>query len=214
MEGARFCLQLRRDFHVSSASELNMLSTCANADDFASAHWRVIASGFDTERWFNDGQAVGTGGILSPRQTQLPAGHYYYRFADSSQPWPTQIGSGWWLDFENFALVRSFARDNGYRLQDAARLMLAVPYNVKAGGAMKHMDRLLHAYLKRPLLAWTGYGKPFQAPDGGADRGTRWVPTQHIKVRQLYIPGLYVDGRDPQLSEMVFAKPVEILGVD
>ena len=37
----------------------------ANAEAFAQPHWRVIAAGFDTERWFADNQAVGTGGIAN-----------------------------------------------------------------------------------------------------------------------------------------------------
>ena len=32
----------------------------ANADFFDDPRWRIIASGFDTERWLNEGQAVGT----------------------------------------------------------------------------------------------------------------------------------------------------------
>ncbi len=50
----------------------------ANAEAFAQPHWRVIASGFDIERWFADAQAVGTGGIVNPQPTRLAAGQYYY----------------------------------------------------------------------------------------------------------------------------------------
>lgn len=34
-----------------------------NKHCFLEPHWRVIAQGFQTETWFNDGQAIGTGGI-------------------------------------------------------------------------------------------------------------------------------------------------------
>ncbi len=88
--------------------------TPANVEAFTEPHWRVIAAGFDTERWFNDGQAVGTGGIANPQATRLPAGHYYYRFASSASPRHAQLGGGWWLDFENFALIRRFAAEHGY----------------------------------------------------------------------------------------------------
>ena len=184
------------------------MSTAANAEAFAQPHWRVIAAGFDTERWFHDNQAVGTGGIVNPQPTRLPAGQYYYRFASSRSPREAQLGGGWWLDFENLARIRRFAADNGYRLRDAARLMLALPY------AWTQVDLLLRARLTQPLRAYTGFGKPAQAPNGGADRGTRWIPTQHVAVRQLYIPGLFVRGHSPQLYSQVFVQPVEITRVD
>jgi hypothetical protein len=178
--------------------------TAANAALFDQPHWRVIAQGFETEAWFNDGQAVGTGGIVNPQATRLPAGQVYYRFASSGSP-SSQVGGGWWLDFENFALVRRFADQNGYRLREAARLMLALPY------AWTRVDRLVRALLEQPLRAWTGAGKAVQAPQGGADRGTRWIPTQHVVVRQLYVPGLATPGPTGQpLHATVFRQPVQI----
>lgn len=185
------------------------MSTPANATAFTQLHWRVIAAGFDTERWFHDGQAVGTGGIVNPQPTRLPTGQYYYRFACSSSPRAAQVGGGWWLDFENFSLIRRFATDHGYGLHQAARLMLALPC------AWTRVDLLVRALLREPLRAYTGLGKPAQAPTKpapeGNDRGTRWIPTQHVAVRQLYIPGLCeaVDGQP--LHTPVFQQPVEVL---
>jgi hypothetical protein len=180
------------------------VSTPANAKIFEQPHWRVIAAGFDTERWFNDGQAAGTGGIANPQPTRLPAGHYYYRFASSASSRHAQRGSGWWLDFENFSLIRRFAGEHGYTLREAARLMLALPY------AWTRVDLQVRALLREPLRAYTGLGKPAQGADKGADRGTRWIPTQHVAVRQLYVPGLYVQGQDKPLYESVFAQPIEV----
>jgi hypothetical protein len=125
-----------------------------------------------------------------------------------TQPHWRVIAAGWWLDFENLARIRRFAVDNGYRLRDAARLMLALPY------AWTRVDLLLRALLTHPLRAFTGPGKPAQAPSGGADRSSRWIPTQHVAVRQLYIPGLFVRGHSPQLHSQVFVQPVEITRVD
>ncbi len=176
----------------------------ANAASFAQTHWRVVASGFDTERWFDDGQAVGTGGIASPQPTRLPGGQYYYRFASSQTSRDAQLGGGWWLDYENFALIRRFAVDHDHTLREAARLMLALPY------AWTKVDLQVRALLREPLRAYNGLGKPAQGATEGADRGTRWIPTQHVAVRQLYVPGLYVPGRAQQLYETVFAQPVEI----
>jgi hypothetical protein len=169
----------------------------------------VIARGFETERWFNDGQAVGTGGILSPQPTRLAAGQYYYRFASSASPRAAQLGGGWWIEFEALTQLRHFAQANGYTLREAARLMLALPY------AWTRVDLLLRALLVAPLRAWTGAGKPVLAPAGGADRGTRWIPTQHIVVRQLYVPGLSLPGANGRpLHETVFDQPVQISRLD
>lgn len=178
------------------------MSTAANAALFDQPHWRVIAAGHDTERWFNDGQGVGTGGIASPSPTRLPSGQYYYRFASSQSPRLAQVGGGWWLDFENFQTLRRFAEGNGYTLREAARLMLALPY------AWTRVDLLVRALLTQPLRAYTGLGKPAQGAAQGADKGTRWVPTQHVAVRQLYVPGLATG--TPPLHASVFQQPAEI----
>jgi hypothetical protein len=42
------------------------------------------------------------------------------------------------------------------------------------------------------------------------DRGTRWIPTQHVTVRQLYALGLYVRSQTKPLYETVFVQPVEV----
>jgi hypothetical protein len=176
---------------------------CANALVFDQPHWKVIARGFDTEKWFNDGQAEGTGGILMPQPTRMPSGSHYYRFASSTSARPVQFGGGWWIDFEAFKTIETFATNNGYRLKDAARLMLALPYD------WTKVDLLIKALLREPLRAYTGIGKPAHGGSRGADKGTTWIPTQHIKVRQLYVPGLFVKGRSPQLYETVFVQPPE-----
>jgi hypothetical protein len=183
------------------------MPTSLNEHCFTEAHWRVIASGFQTEDWFNDGQAVGTGGILNPQPTHLRTGQYYYRFASSSSSREAQSGGGWWIDFENFRTIRSFAEKHGYSIREAARLMLALPY------AWTRVDLLIRALLKEPLKAYIGEGKPaLGEKKSGADKGTMWIPTQHIKIRQLYIPGLYTKGRrpHPQLFESVFSWPAEV----
>jgi hypothetical protein len=125
-----------------------------------------------------------------------------------TQPHWRVIAAGWWLDFENFARIRRFAAGKGYRLRDAARLMLALPH------AWTRVGLLLRALLTQPLRAYTGLGKSAQAPSGGADRGTRWIPTQHVAVRQFYMPGLSVRGHSPQLFSQVFVQPVEITRID
>jgi hypothetical protein len=182
------------------------VATPLNAHCFLDPKWRVIASGFQIEDWSNDGQVVGNGGIANPQQTHLGSGQYLYRFASSASSRDTQLGGGWWLDFENFHLIRTFAGKNGYSVRDAARLMLALPY------AWTRVDLLVRALLRVPLKAFTGEGKPARGPDGGPDKGTRWIPTQHIKVRQLYIPGLLTkpEGAMSRILEAAFAGPADM----
>lgn len=176
----------------------------ANENCFTEPHWRVIAQGFQTETWFNDGQAVGTGGIRNPQPISLRTGNCYYRFASSSSPREAQLGGGWWLDFENYKKIETFARQHGYSIRDTARLMLALPY------AWTRVDLKIRATLALPTKAYAGEGKPAQGAKDGADKGTVWIPTQHIKVCQLYIPGLFVKGtrQREQLYESVFSSPV------
>jgi hypothetical protein len=139
-----------------------------------------------------------------PQPTRLPPGQYYYRFASSTSSRAAQLGGGWWVDFEGFNTISTFARENGYRLREAARLMLALPYD------WSKVDVMVRALLRFPLRAYTGEGKPAQGAAHGADRATRWIPTQHIKVRQIYIPGLYVEGRNEQIYEKAFLQPPEV----
>lgn len=183
---------------------MNTLTKPANEHCFLQPHWRVIAQGFQPDHWFDDNQAVGTGGILNPRIVHLHTGNYYYRFASSSAPVEAQLGGGWWLDFENFKKIESFAQSHDYSIRDAARLMLALPH------AWTRVDIMIKALLALPMKAFAGEGKPAQGATEGADKGTKWIPTQHSKLCQLYVPGLYVKGvhSSEQLYRKVFVSPV------
>lgn len=176
----------------------------ANSHCFSEPHWRVIAQGFQTESWFNDGQAVGTGGIRNPQSIHLRTGNYYYRFASTDSPPEARIGGGWWLDFENFKKIETFAHENGYSIRDAARLMLALPY------AWTRVDLKIKAILKVPMKAYAGEGNIVQVAANASNKGAVWIPTQHVKVCQLYIPGLFIKGTRPreQLYEKVFTLPI------
>lgn len=177
------------------------MQAALNDHCFAQPHWRVIAQGFRPEPWFGESLAVGTGGIRNPQPMHLAAGHYYYRFGSSKVPREAQLSSGWWLEFDEFIKIRSFAQEHEYSIGEAARLMLALPH------AWTRADVLVKALLCVPLKAYAGEGKPAQGAKNGTDKGTAWVPTQHIKVRQLYIPGLFIDGPRPreQLYKQAFA---------
>jgi hypothetical protein len=176
-----------------------------NAACFAEPHWLIIARGFDTEHWFEDSQAVGTGGILMPEPVHLRVGQRYYRFVSSTSSREAQLGGGWRIDFQNFRLIESFADEHGHSLPDAARLFLALPYE------WTRVDRLVHAILEVPLKAYAGEGKRVQlkARANTPYPGTTWTPLQHRRAQQLYIPGLYVRGSRPrqQLYELAFPEP-------
>ena len=180
------------------------MAEALNAACFTQPHWLVIARGFDVESWFDDGQAVGTGGILMPKQTDLAVGQRYYRFASSTSSRASQVGGGWWIEYEAFKTIEQFANQHRYNLSEAARLFLALPY------AWTRVDRLVSAILEVPLKAYGGFGKPAQAGTAGGNRpGGTWIPMQHRAVRQLYIPGLYVAGarQRTQLYEQAFPDP-------
>jgi hypothetical protein len=177
-----------------------------NAHCFDEPHWRVIAGGFKLEPWFNEGQAVGTGGIRNPQPMHLHPQQYLYRFASSTSPAAAQLGGGWWLEYEHFRTIRAFADENGYSLRDAARLFLALPYS------WTRVDLLIRALLVKPLKAYAGEGKVAHGSTAGLDQNTKFIPTQHIKVKQLFIPGLFVNGTRlrQQLYETVFQLPAEL----
>jgi hypothetical protein len=87
---------------------------------------------------------------------------------------------------------------------------LTLPYS------WTRVDRLIRALLIQTVKAYAGEGKPAQGGNAGPDHGSKWIPRQHIKVKQLYIPGLFVKGERPQrqLYETVFKLPAEITHLD
>ncbi|MBV9911569.1 MAG: hypothetical protein JOZ93_03285, partial [Sinobacteraceae bacterium] len=79
------------------------------------------------------------------------------------------------------------------------------------------VDLLVRALLRAPLKAFTGEGKPAASSGTALDRAGTWIPTQHIKVRQLYIPGLCKQPQSARpdqdaraLYERAFAWPADI----
>ena len=138
----------------------------------------MIARGKDVEKWFNDDQAVGTGGIVSPQPVHLSVGQRYYRFASSTSSEGAQVGGGWWIEYETFRTIETFARSNGYSLGDAARLFLALPH------AWTRVDRLVSAFLKVPLKAYRGYGNV--ATGAAASPRTRAPPGSRFSKRECH----------------------------
>jgi hypothetical protein len=159
---------------------------------FEQPHWKVIAQGFATEEWFNDGQAVGTGGIKFPRRVTLKVHHRYYRFASSTSPRVAHLGGGWWMSFDDFNTVRHYAERNQLEVTYAARLFFALPYT------WTRVDRIVSALLAAPMDAYAGEGKVAQT------LAEKWTPLQHLKVTQLYIPGLISNSNGNNLYKTVW----------
>ena len=159
---------------------------------FDQPHWKVIARGFDTERWFNDRQGIGTGGILSPTRVSLKLHHRYYRLISSTSTRAAQLGGGWWISFDDFNSIRHFAERNELEFTYAARLFLALPYE------WTRVDRIVSAILTQPVDAYAGEGKVAKTDKG------KWTPVQHLKVTQLYIPGLVSNSDAHNLYERIW----------
>ncbi len=169
---------------------------------FSQPHWLLTARGLRPEPWFEQGVASGTGGILMPKPISLSVGHRYYRFASSTTARDSQVGGGWWIDYENFRLIEDYARQFDYSLTESARLFLSLPVE------WTRVDRLVSAILEQPLKAYAGEGKPVRS--GGDSPDANWTPMQHRKAKQMFIPGLYQQGRAPreQLFRQAFPHPV------
>ena len=125
---------------------------CINDICFTQPHWRVVAIGADTEKWFNDGQKVGTGGIKNPTRVHLRLQHRYYRFTSSTSSEATQLGGGWWIEFDTLNTIKHFGERNSLEFTYAASLFLALPYD------WSRMDRLVSAILVKPIDAYAGQG--------------------------------------------------------
>ena len=163
-----------------------------NSICFTQSHWRLIAQGFDTESWFADGQGVGSGGIKNPSRIHLMPGHRYYRFTSSASTKAAQLGGGWWISFDTFNTIRHFAERNQLEFTYAARLFLALPYE------WSRLDRIVSAILAAPVDAYAGEGKVAKTAND------KWTPVQHLKVAQLYIPGLVSNSNAKNLYETVW----------
>lgn len=175
------------------------MSSAANESAFAQPHWRVAAGGFKVAAWYEQDVGECDGGIHNPQPETLRATLALYRFGSSQRAADANVGGAWWFDTDALAQLKRFADQGGYRLQEAARLMLAIPES------WSRIDQIITAFPSAPLRAWSGYGKVAQG-GAGADRCTRYVPTQHVKVRQMYIPGLRAD--DPSALPGTAAQPL------
>jgi hypothetical protein len=174
-----------------------MPATAENDVCFEQPHWPLIEKGYDVERWFADGVGSSTGGMSFPKRVHLPVGHRYYRLASGTAPDESKLGGGWWMSFETYKTIERYAEAHDLDFTYAARLFPALPYD------WTRVDRLVSAILSAPMDAYAGEGK---VAESGGDK---WTPLQHIKVLQLYIPGLVANLKERNLYKRVW-RDVEV----
>jgi hypothetical protein len=172
-----------------------------NADCFVQPErerWRLIASGQvpqnvgrgKRQQWepITDqcGYALCNGGILMPKECDLPTGVFYYRFVDSvayrkgsaAGPSNSALFGAWWIEHEVMNALVVFGRTHGDLLENVAEYFLALPHE------WGDRVRLFRATLALPLRAWRGQGKPVHSASG------KYIPPQHRQdIFQCFIPG-------------------------
>lgn len=149
-------------------------------------------------------KASRNGGMTRMNRVHLAVGQYYYRFCDSARfqaDWKRQASGPWWIEYETFDTVRSFARQHAHiraygektgqsGLSYAMKLHAAVPYEWGDGGA------LVVARLKARVDAWKGWGATAElsadaTSQNSHDGGAKYIPLQNPGVFQLYIPEIW-----------------------
>lgn len=118
------------------------------------------------------------GGILNPQPEDLRLGQRYFRFVDSRKPAAVQKAGAWWLDWPSVKLLAHFAREHSSP-REAVQYFCAVYFG------NSRCDKLVTGYLAMPLKAYAGKGREFRVA------GERFIPPQHLEVKQLCIPGLF-----------------------
>ena len=96
------------------------------------------------------------------------------------------------MAFDDFNTIRHYAERNGLEFTYAARLFLALPYE------WTRVDRIVSALLTDHVDAYAGEGKVAKP---GKEK---WTPIQHMKVSQLYIPGLIGNSNGDDLYQQVW----------
>lgn len=118
-------------------------------------------------------------GILNPSvETLHPARNaYLYRLGHSQLADDENLSSPWWIDYQNFIALKTFAQANSVSLTVSSRIHSAQA--PQFGPA----DVLYKAVLAAPILVFQGSGRPIMGDD---DR----VYFPPGAVTQTFVPGL------------------------
>ena len=119
--------------------------------------------------------------------------HYHYRFASSLWPRERQLGGGWWFTFETLNTIKNYAASNQLEFTYAARLFLALPEE------WNRLDSIVRAQLVEHMDAYIGEGRVAKTEKD------KWTPIQHMKVSQIYIPGLISNSNTKNLYETIWS---------
>ncbi len=162
-----------------------------------------------------DGFAIQNGGIERPQEDRMPAGNYYRFFGtitNNRSGAASAMAGAWWLDYENFLKIRSWAEKLDISLSRAAQTLLAIP---NEWGDCGYLGR---ATLTVKLKAWVGKGKPATgsiSPDSKMRDPAKDPVTlspAHLEMKQYFVPG----GRDllGQFFRVEWTKQVLHKGAD
>ena len=152
----------RDGYHLRLRTEREVLEA-TNADDFV----------------------VQNGGMSSPKETSMPPGFYFRFFRSRGGQW----AGNWWIHYEHYTTIRSYAQDLDISLAAAARRCLVIPDEWGDCG------RLVRAELQVRAKAYVGKGKPATgsvSPDNAKrDKSSQRVhmAPQHLELKQWFVPG-------------------------
>ena len=117
------------------------------------------------------------GGIIMPQPGHLDVGRTYFRIVDSNTPRHIQISGAWWLELTTIQSIAQFALQTSSPRE-------AVQYFCAVYLGNSRCDKLVRGLLDMSLKAYAGKGREFHA------EGKRFIPPQHLEVKQLCIPGM------------------------
>lgn len=137
-----------------------------------------------------DGFALNTGGIATPQMVILPM-RPLIRFLRKGVKPADAYAANWWLDFDAYGVLSSYALNQRLTLAQAAQRLLVVP---------QEWSDCAQMVVVRPrvaLKAYVGKGKPVAmnngrnaSPDAARLPGTRiYDAPQGTNIEQIFIPG-------------------------
>ena len=137
--------------------------------------------------------AVQNGGLHNPLEVHMSTGQYYFRFFGSTvmnlHGAEAGMSGWWWIDYETFDQIRTFANRLDWPLSRAASHLLVVP---NEWSDCAYVGRAL---LSRAMHAFAGKGKPASpgmSPDSALRRESG-IPVMagapHLEIKQYFVPG-------------------------